>query len=223
MWWARLRLASPAAGRDTKLVNGVHDMGGQHGHGPVVAEADEPVFHHRWEGRVYALMRLARRAEIFNLDEMRRTLEAIPPAEYLADTYYERWLAALESLLVEKGVIGAAGRRFTGKNPPPPTDVAPRYAVGDRVRARNLNPRHHTRLPRYARGHEGVVESVRSAAVLPDVNAHVSGPGDRRPFEPVYTVVFAAHELWGEDEGDRDRVSVDLWESYLEPVEVAPR
>ena len=202
-------------------VNGVHDMGGQHGHGPVVAEAAEPVFHHRWEGRVYALMRLARRAQIFNLDEMRRAIETIPPAEYLADSYYERWLAALESLLSEKGVKGEAGGRFTGKNPPPPGSATPRYAVGDRVRARNLNPHHHTRLPRYVRGHEGAIESVRPAAILPDVNAHVAGPGDRRPFEPVYTVVFEAEELWGEDGGDRERVGVDLWESYLEPVEEA--
>ena len=202
-------------------VNGVHDMGGQHGHGRVVAEADEPVFHHRWEGRVYALMRLARRAQIFNLDEMRRTIETIPPAQYLADSYYERWLAALESLLIEKGVKGEAGRRFTGKNPPPPAGAAPRYAVGDRVRARNVNPHHHTRLPRYVRGHEGAIESVRPAAILPDVNAHGAAPGDLRPFEPVYTVVFDAAELWGEDGRDRDGVGVDLWESYLEPVEEA--
>ena len=194
-------------------------MGGQHGHGQVVAEAQEPVFHHRWEGRVYALMRLARRAQIFNLDEMRRAIETIPPAEYLADTYYERWLAALESLLIEKGVTGRTGRRLTGKNPPPPGGATPRFAAGDRVRARNLNPRHHTRLPRYVRGHEGVIESVWPAAILPDDNAHVAGPGDRRSFEPVYTVVFDAQELWGDDSRDRDRVGVDLWESYLEPVE----
>lgn len=211
----------PVRGRGLTLaeMNGVHDMGGQHGHGPVVEEKDEPVFHHRWEGRVYALMRLARRAEIFNLDEMRRAIESIPPAEYLADTYYERWLAALESLLAEKGVTRQKARRFSGKNPPAPDGAVPRHVVGDRVRARNLNPRHHTRLPRYARGHAGVIEAVRPAAVLPDVNAHVAGPEDRRPFEPVYTVVFDAHELWGEDGGERDRVGVDLWESYVESAE----
>ena len=196
----------------------MHDMGGQHGHGPLVAGVDEPVFHHRWEGRVYALMRLARRADVFNLDEMRRSIESIPPAEYLTDTYYERWLAALESLVVEKGVKGGGARRFTGRNPPAPDGVAPRFAVGDRVRAGNVNPRHHTRLPGYARGHEGVIEAVRPTAVLPDVNAHVAGPGDRRPFEPVYTVVFDARDLWGDEAGAVDRVGIDLWESYLEAV-----
>lgn len=193
-------------------------MGGQHGHGRVVAEPNEPVFHDRWEGRVYALMRLARRRDVFNVDEMRRAIETIPPAEYLADSYYERWLAALETLLVEKGVMGQAPRRFTGKNPTPPEDAPEHFAVGKRVRARNLNPRHHTRLPRYVRGREGVVESVHAPEVLPDVNAHVGSPDDPRPFEPVYTVVFEARELWGEDAGDLDRVGVDLWESYLEQV-----
>ncbi len=193
-------------------------MGGQHGHGRVVAEPDEPVFHDRWEGRVYALMRLARRDEIFNLDEMRRAIETIPPAEYLAQSYYERWLVALEAMLAEKGVVGERPRRFTGRNPSAPEAVTQRFEVGDRVRARDLNPHHHTRLPRYVRGREGVIESVHPAAVLPDVNAHVAAPGDPRPFEPVYTVVFEARELWGEDAGERDRIGLDLWESYLEPV-----
>lgn len=193
-------------------------MGGQHGHGRVAAEPNEPVFHDRWEGRVYALMRLARGREIFNLDEMRRAIETIPPAEYLADSYYKRWLAALESLLVEKGVVGQGPRRFTGKNPPPRESAAQHFAVGERVRARNFNPRHHTRLPRYVRGREGVVESVHPPEVLPDANAHVASPSDPRPFEPVYTVVFEARELWGGEAGNRDCVGVDLWESYLEAV-----
>jgi hypothetical protein len=204
-------------------VNGVHDMGGQHGHGPVDAERDEPVFHERWEGRVYALMRLARRCEIFNLDEMRRAIEAIAPADYLADSYYERWLAALEALLAEKGVTGAGPMRFTGKNPRATAAGAHRFARGDRVRTRNFNPQHHTRLPRYARDREGVVESVRAAFVLPDANAHIAGPDDDRPFEHVYTVVFEGRELWGEDGGASDRVTVDLHESYLEPADGGAR
>jgi nitrile hydratase len=78
-------------------VNGVHDMGGQHGHGSVVVEAQEPVFHERWEGRVYALMGLARARGLFNLDEMRRAIEQLPPARYLSSSYYERWLGAPEA------------------------------------------------------------------------------------------------------------------------------
>jgi nitrile hydratase subunit beta len=205
-------------------MNGVHDMGGQHGHGPVVVEPDEPVFHEAWEGRVYALMRLARRAGIFNLDEMRRAIETIPPAEYLEDSYYERWLAALETLLAEKGVIGGGRRRFTGPNPePPPTVTGARYARGDRVRTRNFHPHHHTRLPRYARGRVGTVESVRPAWLLPDLNAHVHDPDAERRFEHVYTVVFDATELWGEDGGPSERVGLDLWESYLQPAEGGDR
>ncbi len=204
-------------------MNGVHDMGGQHGHGPVVVERAEPVFHERWEGRVYALMRLARRSGIFNLDEMRRAIEHIPPAAYLGDTYYERWLAALEALLAEKGVLGSGPACFTGDNPLPAHTPAPRFARGDRVRARNINPLHHTRLPRYARDREGVIEAVRSAFVLPDVNAHVAGPEDDRPFEPVYTVAFDARELWGEDGAAGDLVTIDLYESYLEPADRGAR
>lgn len=201
------------------FVNGVHDMGGEQDHGPVVVEAGEPVFHSPWEGRVYALMRLARRRGIFNLDEMRRAIEGMPPADYLRDSYYERWLAALETLLAEKGVTTGGPRRFTGQNPPVPPDLPPpRFASGDRVRTRKFNPRHHTRLPRYARDRVGEVTAVRPAFVLPDVNAHLEDPGQERPYERVYTVVFEARELWGEEGGESDRVGLDLWESYLEPA-----
>lgn len=220
-------------------MNGVHDMGGQHGHGRVSVERDEAVFHEAWEGRVYALMRLARRSQVFNLDEMRRAIESIPPPEYLSDSYYERWLTALEALLVEKGVAGPAARRFTFPDRPDkarardskiadrPDDrrlkpsraaaAPPRFAPGDRVKARNVNPHHHTRLPRYVRDHEGVVESVRADHVLPDVSAHIGARGEPPPFEHVYTVIFEAREIWGDDGGSKDRVTVDLWESYLEP------
>ncbi|HEX6488591.1 MAG TPA: SH3-like domain-containing protein [Candidatus Dormibacteraeota bacterium] len=204
-------------------MNGVHDMGGQHGHGPVVAERDEPVFHHPWEGRVYALMRLVRLQGIFNLDEMRRAIESLPPADYLDYSYYERWLAALEALLAEKGVAHNGPMRPTGPKPPPSGVAPPRFAPGDRVRTRNFNPRRHTRLPRYARGRTGVVESVRAAYTLPDVNAHISGPEDRRVVEHVYVVAFEASELWGDDGAVHDKVGLDLWESYLEPLEEAGR
>jgi nitrile hydratase subunit beta len=89
-------------------VNGVHDIGGMHGFGPVVREENEPVFHADWEGRTWALWRLARSSRLFNLDEFRRTIERMPPARYLAATYYERWLYALETLLLEKGVVSSA-------------------------------------------------------------------------------------------------------------------
>ena len=191
-------------------MNGVHDVGGQHGHGPVVAETDEPVFHQPWEGRVYALMRLALRRGLFNLDEFRRALEGMSPARYLDAGYYERWLFALESLIGEKVAQRglAAATPSTDDRPP----LRPRFAPGARVRARNRHSKHHTRLARYVRGRSGTVESVRGPYLLPDANAH----GPVRRWEPVYTVVFDASELWGDAAEGRERVSIDLWESYLE-------
>lgn len=188
-------------------MNGVHDLGGQRGHGPILIEKHEPVFQTAWEGRVYALMGLARRRGLFNLDEMRRTIEGMAPAEYLRASYYERWLTALEKLVEEKS-------GWTGPEPPPPlarAEPLPRFKVGDKVRARNRHPRGHTRLPRYARGKQGVVELVHGPFLLPDLNAHGLG---RRP-EPVYTVRFTSQELWGDDGRAGESTSIDLWESYL--------
>src|SRR5260370_1897524 len=79
-----------------------------HGFGPVVREENEPVFHAEWEGRTAALMRSALTGRVFNIDEFRRTIEQMPPASYLAATYYERWLYALQTLLLEKGVVSSA-------------------------------------------------------------------------------------------------------------------
>jgi hypothetical protein len=189
-------------------VNGVHDLGGQHGHGRVVAEKNEPVFHEQWEGRVHALMNLTRRAGLFNLDEMRRTIEQMPPAEYLQASYYERWLSALERLIAEKGV--GPVKTPAGAPTPPPLDA--HFKVGDEVRARNVNPHHHTRLARYARGKRGVVELVHGPYPLPDLRAH----GKVLTWQPVYTVRFDARELWGEDGHAHDSISIDLWEEYLE-------
>ena len=191
-------------------MNGVHDLGGQHGHGPVVVEPDEPVFHEPWEGRVYALMSLVRRRGLFNLDEMRRAIETMPPADYLGSSYYQRWLDALERLLREKGVADGPAPAL-----PPPVEAPPanpRFKVGDRVRTRQFNPHHHTRLPRYARGRSGVIELVHGPYQLPDRRAH----GEGSVWQPVYTVRFGARELWGEDGHARDSVAIDLWEEYLE-------
>jgi nitrile hydratase len=189
-------------------VNGVHDLGGQHGHGPVAAEKDEPVFHEPWEGRVYALNGLARRAGLFNLDEMRRTIEQMPPAEYLRASYYERWLYALEQLLATSGAEPVTSVSSNAASP----RLDPRFKVGDQVRTRHLHPHHHTRLARYARGKSGVVELIHGPYLLPDLRAH----GGAHVWQPVYTVRFNAKELWGEDGNPNDSVSMDLWEEYLE-------
>jgi nitrile hydratase len=213
-------------------MNGVHDMGGMHGFGPVAVEPNEPVFHARWEGTVRALMsRTLNR--FYNLDEFRHAQERMPAARYLDASYYERWLAAVETLLVEHGVIDAAEldarqraiaadprqplpadrplERPAAHVPQPPASYAPRFAVGDNVVTRNLHPRGHTRLPRYARGKHGVVRSVNGPFLLPDLNAHCL----EERWEAVYAVQFKAADLWGS--GDH-LVCVDLWESYLEKV-----
>ena len=186
-------------------MNGVHDLGGEHGHGPVSVEKDEPVFHERWEARVYGMMRRCIQTGVWSTDEMRFAIERIPPAEYLEDGYYERWLAALERLVPEKTRQGPSGKE------PPPEKVEPRWKPGDRVRTKNLNPKGHIRLPRYARDKVGVVESVEGPWLLPDLLAELKG----YVWQPVYTVVFESRELWGEQGREGDKVSLNLWEEYL--------
>jgi nitrile hydratase len=186
-------------------VNGVHDMGGTHGHGAVAVENDEPVYHEAWEGRVYGMMRRLLQAGLFNLDEFRHAQERLPPAKYLASSYYERWLAALELLVRE---TGAEVRREAM----PELRAEQRFKPGDRVVTKNLNPPGHTRLPRYARGKHGVVESVHGPFKLADTNAHHLS----LDWEPVYTVVFEARELWGGQAEPLQTVSIDLSQSYLE-------
>lgn len=199
-------------------MNGVHDMGGMHGFGRVPIERGEPAFHASWEGRVLAMQ--VRMRGWYHLDEFRNAIERMPAARYLDAGYYERWLTALETLLVEKGVV-TPGELATGQATTPATEVPPRppgnrpplrprFNPADRVVARNVHPGNHTRMPRYVRGRRGVVRSVNGPYLLPDTNAH----GGSRDWEPVYAVEFSALELWGKN--GNDTICVDLWESYLE-------
>src|SRR5512139_1295205 len=218
-------------------MDGIHDLGGMHGFGPVRAEAREPVFHAPWEGRAFAMVYLALAAGAGNMDAFRHAIERIHPAAYLNASYYGRWLIALETLLIESGLTTREelGARLRGAphqlQPPAPLspgnpraqrdlDTAPRFAVGQPVRARNLHPAGHTRLPRYARGRRGTIVRVHLAWVFPDSNAH--GRGERPQY--VYGVRFEAQELWGADAEPASAMHVDLFEDYLEPApESAPR
>jgi nitrile hydratase subunit beta len=214
-------------------MNGVHDMGGMHGFGPVVGEQDEPVFHARWEGRVYAMATAAMGAGRINSDEFRHAIERIAPARYLASSYYERWLGAVETLIVERRVVTREellAKEDASIDPSLIADAVPdslatrvkvksvkkraRYRKGARVRARNLNPAGHTRLPRYARGKAGVVERDWGVFVFPDTNAHHAGTEPQH----CYSVSFGARELWGKSANSHERVYLDLWEDYLEPI-----
>ena len=203
-----------------------------HGFGPVVVERDEPVFHGAWEGRVLGMVYQLVGFGWANIDAFRHAIERLNPVDYLSAGYYGRWLASLETLLVERGLLarGDVDARLRGTAVAPtsrPSDLprpaagfertverAPRFAVGQPVRARNLNPPGHTRLARYLRGKRGVVGRVHGAFVFPDTNAH--GRGERP--QHLYNVRFAAAELWGGDAEASSSVHVDLFEDYLESV-----
>jgi len=218
-------------------LNGIHDLGGMHGMGAICPEKNEPVFHEPWEGRVYAINRALAVWGKWNIDASRHGIERLPPADYLRMSYYEKWLARVVALLMEHGLITqeelASGRPAPGspKLTPPLTGAAAaalaanrgnymrpeakakaRFKPGDRVRTRKLNPVGHTRLPRYARGREGVIARAHGIFVFPDSNAHFEGEQPQH----LYSVRFAARELWGEQAPPRDSVYLDLWDSYLE-------
>ncbi|MGE3268938.1 MAG: nitrile hydratase subunit beta [Chloroflexota bacterium] len=224
-------------------MNGAHDMGGMHGFGPVVREENEPVFHEDWEKTVFMLSRATRVQGIINIDESRHGIERMPPAEYLAASYYERWLSSLERVLVEKGVITQqeldARTALLREQPDAPLPhrenpeiialltapssardqyqregPAPQFAEGDAVLTLNEHPVGHTRLPRYVRGKRGTIHAVRGSFVFPDTHAH--GLGEQP--QPMYTVMFEGAELWGPSSEPRERVYIDLWESYLLPA-----
>lgn len=218
-------------------MNGAHDMGGTHGFGPIVQEANEPNFHAPWEQRAFALT-LASGGGRWNLDSSRFARENTPPADYLARSYYEMWIYGLEKLIVESGMVTAdelaaarAGEHFTvveqpgfGPDKVAPAmrrggsarvhaAVAPLFQVGDRVRASSDAPTTHTRCPRYVRGRCGVIERDQGVFIFPDTHAH---GGDQKP-QHVYAVRFEADELWGKA-SQGGAVYVDLWDDYLEPA-----
>lgn len=219
-------------------MNGIHDMGGMHGFGPVVRAEDEPLFHAPWEARVMAIDEIVEgRLRIFNVDAFRYGIERMPPAHYLRASYYERWLATVEYNLLQQGVLaeGEVDRRvelllrapaaaevrlgerarLPASEPPATPAASPaRYVAGDRVRVRNIHPAHHTRAPRYTRGKRGVINRVHGAFTFPDTNAHGLGANP----QTVYSVRFDARELWGDDAEPNQTVSIDLWENYLEPA-----
>ncbi len=215
-------------------MNGVHDLGGGHGHGAVAPDPHETAFHAPWERRVFGLTLAMGATGAWNLDMSRAARESIPPALYLSGGYYRIWLEGLVRLSLGCGLVDAA-ELASGRSARPglgvrrlaaadvsaallrgtPThrhiDAPARFSPGEAVRARNMNPATHTRIPRYVRGRRGVVEAIRGAHVFPDT--HAQGQGEQPQW--LYTVRFEADELWGADT-TASAVYVDLWESYLE-------
>ena len=208
-------------------MDGVHDLGGMAGFGPVEAEHDEPVFHEPWEAQAFGLNILSIAIlGAYNVDEYRHAIERMDPAHYLAASYYERVLTAVATLLVEKGIVAhedletRAGGEFplsrgaaaNQETPGTGLDTA-RFAVGDIVAVRDFRPPGHTRAPRYCRGKRGTVLHIAPAFTFPDDSAH----GGTVRQERTYHVEFAATDLWADAAGPNESVVVDLWESYLEP------
>lgn len=214
-------------------MNGAHDCGGMMGYGPVTRERNEPVFHSQWEARMFALMSAIGDVGGWTLDDDRAACESMHPGAYIETSYYEHWLNGIE-IMLEKHGFATAEEMASGKatsqakrvTPTPPDAVwaavtaagsyerklqgSPRFKPGDQVRARLLNPAHHTRLPRYLRGHAGEVVHCHGAHVFPDSNASGQGEDPRH----LYTVRFRAADIWGKD--TRDVIHADLWEPYLE-------
>lgn len=191
-------------------MDGVHDLGGMHGFGPVPIETDERLFQEPWEGRVWRMLGTVMGST--TIDRFRYTIEQMPPAEYLSSSYYERWLWAIEWLAAEQGILDSTER-------PPPTDrpsaATPtwdgRFHSGDRVRVSNRVTSGHTRVPRYLRRHVGRVERVACAWPNPGESAATGSYGEP---ELVYTVAFSAAELF--DPTADHTITADLAESDLE-------
>ncbi|NRG17277.1 nitrile hydratase subunit beta [Rhizobiales bacterium] len=218
-------------------MNGAHDLGGMMGFGPVVAEENEPYFHAEWERRAFAIALAMGATGEWSLDESRSRRESLPPQQYLSLSYYEIWLAALQQILTDHGLVQPdeieAGRSLYESRPVKrvlkgedvtaalkrggPVNRDPeapaRFAVGDFVSAKNMNPTGHTRIPRYVHGRPGVIEAVQGCHVFPDSNA--AGKGEAPKW--LYSVAFKGTDIWGADSDPCLTVRVDLWEPYLEP------
>jgi len=213
-------------------MNGIHDMGGMHGMGPIQYEKNEPVYHAEWESRVDAMYHTLREKVPGGI---RLGIEQLLALDYLRMSYYEKWYESLvRRLLTTKAATRAeidSGRSIQPKNAPTRAYSAseavalatrfqsarqnsalePRFQVGQRVRARNVNPVGHTRLPRYARGRLGIVEQLRGVFPIPD-----DGAGQKP--QNLYSIRFSAQELWGEQAVPQDAVYIDMWDDYLEPT-----
>jgi nitrile hydratase subunit beta len=199
---------------------------------------NEPLFHAPWEARALGLTLACGAMGHWTIDESRHARENRHPVDYLSSSYYEIWTKGIEVLLTRHGFVTpdelAAGHALEPGTVPKhvlkaadvaavlarggptarPLDQPARFKVGDHVRTINLSPTGHTRLPRYARAKQGVIDKVHEPHVFPDTNAH--GQGEAPQW--LYTVVFTGPELWGRDSDPTLTVSVDAWESYLEPA-----
>ncbi|OUR78484.1 nitrile hydratase subunit beta [Alphaproteobacteria bacterium 46_93_T64] len=220
-------------------MDGVHDMGGMHGMGPVEMENEnDPKFHADWEKRVFAINNAIGPTKLRNIDESRHARERMKPSEYMSSSYYQIWLDGLVRILTEKGVISEGEMNGTLSAqpvtvshkpllPPEAVDIVmskgatytrdkgktATFKVGETVRGRNIHPAGHTRLPRYARGKVGEIMEDYGLHVFADASAHGSESSQH-----LYNVRFSSVELWGDDGTDGDFIYIDLWDDHLEAL-----
>lgn len=218
-------------------MDGIHDLGGMHGFGPVPVSQDY-VFKERWQARAFALTEALCMSAGINADQHRRELERIPPIDYLSMDYFEKWIASTEALLIEKGYLTReeleSGRKAFDLNPEqrkvfsgkalisamlqgaplqyPDDSQSRQFAVGGKVRIRDEHFYHHTRVPRYVRGKVGTIIADVGVFQFADSVAQDKGPDPKR----CYTVEFPAELLWGSEAEALETVCVDMWEPYLE-------
>jgi nitrile hydratase len=222
-------------------MNGIHDMGGMHGFGPIIRDEAEPIFHHAWEARVFGIRQVT---PVPIPGGSRNNIEHMDPVSYLTSSYYEKWLHAQIQGLVDAGVLSkaeleerVAHYRHHPDAPMPRRldpdsvqrtlhrihalqsarlDVAipPQFSLGATVRVRNLHPPGHTRLPRYVRGKQGTVSRYYG---IYDFQDAVPAGVNASP-QPLYAVRFDGRELWGEAAEANHVVYLDMWESYLQPA-----
>jgi len=225
-------------------MNGVHDMGGMHGFGPVEPEENEPVFHSPWEARIFGMAIALGPHGIHDPAGLRSSLENMAPAEYLGYSYYRRWLEVTEQALMRKGLLTAEGLEtrtaqlrerpetevprventelrqrlesaiYRRSSPHKDIGIVPRFQIGDPITVLNVHSRTHTRLPGYARGKRGVIDRLHGVHDFHDVLPD----GQEAQPQPVYSVRFTAKELWGESAEANQKVYLDMWESYLVTV-----
>ncbi|MEH3116607.1 MAG: nitrile hydratase subunit beta [Methylorubrum populi] len=223
-------------------MDGVHDLGGKDGMGPVGPTLWEPVFHADWEKAAWALFPFCARAGLFGLDEFRCHLEKLHPIHYFTAYYYEHWLHATEEIGIEKGFWSkddldkrtAYYLTYPNAKMPPnddpglvafaewavqngfstsrTLDTQPKYKVGDVVVVDRSAPKKHTRRAGYVRGRTGEIVGYHGPHVYPDT----TGNGMAETSQHLYAVRFTNAELFGEEAAEPNgTVVTDFWEPYI--------
>jgi nitrile hydratase len=221
-------------------MDGIHDLGGKQGYGPIAVDESDPPFHHDWEGREWGIAQCARTPGI-TIDWWRYCRELILPEDYLGRPYFDSWAQTDFATYVEAGWMTLAEISAVKSNVNAPrhavgmpamtlqqvlqedrdhavrfdaeVDSSPAFTAGQPVMTARHGNNGHSRLPQYARGRRGTVQAYNGAHVFPDLSA-----AGEEIHQHCYNVMFTAAELWPEAATSRDKVYLDLWESYLARV-----